>query len=122
MKILLIDDDSLHLSSLKTSLEVRNYKCISFLCPVSAIEAYRKEHFDVVITAVRMLEITGEEVLKTVHNINPDAKVILIVNFDDVRINIMKDDGVYALFCKPIVIDELVRILEEIEEKPAKNI
>jgi len=69
-----------------------------------------------------MLEITGEEVLKTVHNINPDAKVILIVNFDDVRINIMKDDGVYALFCKPIVIDELVRILEEIEEKPAKNI
>ena len=121
MKILIIDDDPLHLSSLETSLKVRNYECMSILSPVSAIEAYRKEHFDVVITAVKMLEINGEEVLKMVLGINPEAKVILIIGFCDVKIKVGKDDGIYDFFCKPIVIDELIHTLEKIEEEKAVN-
>ena len=119
MKILIIDDDPLHLSSLETSLIVRNYQCRSFLSPGAAIEAYQSEPFDVIITAVKMLEITGEEVLKKVRRINPKAKVILITGFDDVKIKAGERSGAYAFFRKPIVINDLIHTLEKINGKAA---
>ena len=115
MKILLIDDDPLHLSSLEISLKVRDYQCRSFLRPLQAIESYRSERYDAVISAVKMLEISGEKVLKAVLDINPEAKVILITGFDDVNIDVGDGTGAYAFLRKPLKIEELVTTLEKIE-------
>ena len=117
MKILLIDDDPLHLSSLETSLVVRNYECRSFLNPISAMEAYRNEHFDAIITAVETTEPNGEVVPKSILNINPDAKIIIITSFGNGRIETGKDAGIRAFFRKPIGIDELIRTLENIQSE-----
>lgn len=115
MKILLIDDDPLHLSSLETSLSVRNYACKSFVNSVSALKAYREEHFDVIITAVKSLEKSSEEVLKTVKGINPQAKVILISGFEKPDADVGKNSGVWAYFRKPIVVDDLIGTLKTLE-------
>ncbi len=116
MKVLIIDDDPLHLSSLETSLTVRGYECKSFLNPTSAIEAYGNECRYVVITTVKVLEISREEVLESILEVNPEAKVILITDFDD-AINISgARKGIYAYFRKPIMMDDLVTALEEIEK------
>ena len=116
MKILIIDDDPLHLSSLETSLSVRGYECRSFLCPVSAIDAYRDEDFDAVITAVKMLEISGEEVLESILDIDPEARVILITGFNEITIDPGNRKGIFAFFRKPVIIEELVGTLEKIEK------
>ena len=114
MKVLLIDDDPLHLSSLETSLSVRNYQCLSFLSPLKAIEEYRRETFDVVITAVKMTEISGQEVLKTILEINPKAKAIVITGYNEVKIDTNNEPSVFAFFRKPVAIDKLVQILEQL--------
>ena len=116
MKILIIDDDPLHLSSLETSLSVRGYDCRSYLSPVSAIDAYRNGDFDVVITAVKMLGISGEEVLESILGIDPEAKVILITGFDDIKIDPGARKGIFGFFRKPVVIEELIEKIERIEK------
>ena len=115
MKVLIIDDDPLHLSSLETSLTVRGYDCKSFLNPLSAIEAYGNEHPDVVITTVKILEVSGEEVLESILKVNPEAKVILITGFDEVINKTSTRKGIYAFFRKPLMMDELILVLQRIE-------
>lgn len=111
MKILIIDDDPLHLSSLETSLWVHGHECKSYLSPVSAIDAYREEEFDLVIAAVKMYEISGEEVLESILEINPEARIIFITGFNDVEIEPGTKKGVIGFFRKPIAIEELNKII-----------
>jgi len=116
LKILIIDDDQLHLSSLETSLTVRGYECKSFLNPLSAIEAYGSEVYDAVITTVKILEISGEEVLESILKVNSEAKVILITGVDMSLDKAGIRRGIYAYFRKPIMMDELIAVLEKIEK------
>jgi len=116
LKILIIDDDPLHLSSLETSLSVRGYDCRSYLSPVAAIDAFRNGGFDAVITAARMLEISGGEVLESILGIDPEARVIFITGFDDIRIDPDIKREVFGFFRKPVVIEELIDKIERIEK------
>lgn len=115
MQVLIIDDDPLHLSSLETSLTVRGYECLSFLDPVSAIAAYNERCNYVVITTVKILEISGEEVLESILTVNPEAKVILITDFDDAVNKSTVRKGIYAYFRKPIMMENLIITLQKIE-------
>lgn len=117
MKIMIIDDDPLHLSSLKTSLKVRNYECKGYLNPFSALEAFRLDQFRVVITTAKMLSISKGEVLNRIRALSPGSDVILINELNDMKYKPADEAAISATIRKPVIITELIHLLEKIERK-----
>jgi DNA-binding NtrC family response regulator len=79
MKIMIIDDDPLSLAGLKMMLEQQGgFETEAYQNPLDAVTQYLSGKFDAVITDLRMPEISGLEVVQRIHQINPEATVIMI--------------------------------------------
>ena len=122
MKILLIDDDPLSLSGLKLSLEEQGgHKCSAYENPSEALDAYKHEQFDLVITDVRMPEITGMEVLKKIRSINSEAVVIMITGQRYVEAALESITfGAHAIMSKPLHSDKLLDMIRRVENQIRK--
>ena len=83
MNILLIDNDQEILDSVGEALELIGFPTRTFSSPQDAIDAYISEGFDVVITDIRMPEMSGIEVLKAIRAYNPSAKVICYTGYSE---------------------------------------
>ena len=118
MKILLIDDDEVSIKSLSSFLGMDNHCCQAFTVPQQAIEAYRRNAYDVVITDMIMPGMNGLEVLQRVRSINPDARVIIVTGHMDLGIIIAAlNNRAYAFLGKPLRIEELMAALARIEQE-----
>jgi signal transduction histidine kinase len=116
MNILLIDDDQPTLKSLQTFLAGTPYTSKAFLNPRDALDAFNQEHFDVVITDFSMPELNGIDVLRIIHEIKPDTFVMLLTGYANVTNAIAAvNHGAYQFLRKPLRIESLMPILEDIE-------
>ncbi len=122
LRIMIVDDDQGHLESLKEALLLNDLQVSAFLNPIEAIEEYRKEHFDVVITDYKMPEMNGIDVLQTIRKINPEAYVLIMTGYAN-KDNAIEavNNGAYFFFRKPldlhIVYETLERINKEIRKR-----
>jgi DNA-binding NtrC family response regulator len=107
-KIMIIDDEKIVGDMAKMSLEREGYHVETFLNGETALERLRQERFDVVVTDLKMKGIDGMEVLRTVKELYPDTKVIMITAFAnlDTAIAALRGD-VHDFFPKPVKIKEL---------------
>ncbi len=117
MKILVIDDDPLSLSGIQMVIKHRcGCECIALSDPVAAMKLYREEHFDAVISDVRMPGMSGIDVLRTVKQINPQAAVILITGFRTPELTeALAAHGAHAFFYKPLRADKLLETLRSLD-------
>jgi len=115
LNILLIDDNVNCLEILAATLKSAGYRCDEFTVPEKALEAYQHNQYDVVITDLMMPGINGIQVLKQIHSLNTEAKVIIITGDREEQtvINIF-NNGAYAFFNKPINFVHLMETLEKI--------
>lgn len=117
MKVLLVDDDSLVNESIENSLQVFGLECVSFTDPLAALESYKKNKYDIVVTDFKMPVMDGMELFKNIKEINNDAYVIMISAFaDEVLIQKSLDTGIFAFLKKPINIRELIRLCVYLKE------
>ena len=107
-RIMIIDDEKIVGEMAKISLEQEGYEVETFLNAAPAIERLKQEKFDIVVTDLKMKGIDGLEVLRTVKNLYPGTKVIMITAFAnlDVAIEALRGD-VHDFFPKPVKIKEL---------------
>ena len=72
-----------------------------------------KEKYDVVILDLKMPDINGFDVLKSIHINNPDTAVIIVTGFSTVEnaVEAMKM-GAYDYLTKPCEVEELVAKIE----------
>ena len=84
------------------TLEGAGYKVMSAENGIEGIKLFEKEHFDIVITDLKLPGADGIKVLKSVKNISHDAGVIVITAFADVKtaVEAMKE-GAYDYISKP---------------------
>lgn len=85
MKIIIVDDDMLVSTSLKTIIETDEDISV---CGVSysgmeAVELYEKFHPDIVLMDIRMKGMTGLEAGEIILEKNKDAKIIFLTTFSD---------------------------------------
>lgn len=113
-KIMIIDDEKIVGDMAKMSLEREGYHVETFLNGEAALERLRQEKFDVVVTDLKMKGIDGMEVLKTVKELYPETKVIMITAFAnlDTAIEALRGD-VHDFFPKPVKIKELKISIEK---------
>ena len=122
--VLLIDDDKDILTTLKLSLERKGMNTYGFTNPVLAVEHFRNNaaNYDIVITDIRMQQMNGFEVARTVKKIRPDIKLAFITAFEMNKSEfeeVLPSTKVDIFITKPVKPSTFVKIIKGlIERKP----
>lgn len=117
-RIMAIDDENIVGKMIKTVFEQDGYVVEAFLNARPALERLKEQKFDVVITDLKMKDIDGMEVLKTIKNESPETKVIMITAFAslDAAVEAFRKN-VDDFFPKPVKIAELKACVKRLLEK-----
>jgi len=110
--ILIIDDDVSIGELLQAFLSRKGYAVTIMHSGSHGIEACKKNSFDFVFCDYRLGDKTGFEVLTAIKNLQPEAKVIIITAYSDVKIAVASIKlGAIDFIAKPLVPDEILAIL-----------
>ncbi len=107
-RIMVIDDEKIVGDMAKMSLEQDGYTVETFVNAEPALARLKDQKFDVVVTDLKMKGIDGMEVLRTVKQLYPETRVIMITAFAnlDAAIEALRAE-VHDFFPKPVKIKEL---------------
>ena len=117
-KILLADDDKNAADGLRKILIQDGYDTSCVYTGNDALDLIDTEHFDIVITDMKLPDISGISIIEKVKKKDPNIPVIMITAFSSLQtaIDAMKK-GADDYLTKPVNIEELELILKKIWEK-----
>jgi len=112
-KILIVDDDSGHLATLKTITRSWGYSVQTADDGVGAVELVKSEQVDLVLMDVRMAKMSGIEALEKITAYNPSIPVIIMTAYSSVEsaVEALKT-GAYDYLIKPLDFEVLKLTLE----------
>jgi two-component system NtrC family response regulator len=117
-RILIMDDEAEERSRIESFLNQKGYEVTALANVASAIDAIKRERFDVFITDCN---IPGVDALRTsdeARKINPDMAVIIMTSFGTIETAVKAiKAGAYDYLPKPIDLDQLVVIIGRISER-----
>jgi DNA-binding NtrC family response regulator len=107
-KILVIDDEKIVCDMAKKILEAEDYEVETFTDSQLALERIRTQPFDLVVTDLKMENVSGMDILKEVNKLYPETRVIMLTAYAtlDATIEAIRE-RIYDFFPKPVKIDEL---------------
>lgn len=116
MKVVLIEDDATLNRVLKRAIE-KHFSITSFTSPTSAIDYLDNNYVDVVVSDIRMPEMTGLEVLAKIKTSSPNTYVILMTGQGSIDESVQSiKSGAYDYIPKPVDAELLVYKLQLVEE------
>lgn len=106
--ILIVDDEEIIRDFLSEVLEDFD---ITLACDGDeAIEKLKAKRFDLILTDMRMPNVSGEEVVKAAREEDPDAKVIVISGYASLyTVSQSVNNGAFAFLSKPFSIKDLMQ-------------
>jgi putative two-component system response regulator len=112
--LLIVDDDPYVLESISTLIREYGYNVYTCRNANDAIKMVEKISFDVVLTDIKMPQVTGIELLQNIHNYNQYIPVILMTAFADldVAVDAIKR-GAFDFITKPYNPEYLLHSLEK---------
>jgi two-component system response regulator AtoC len=116
MNILVVEDEKLQSDLLSGFLENHGYKVVVAHSGKSALQAFAEHPFQMVLLDQRMPEMTGDQVLDRIKQINPGIRSIMITAYGDVStaVRVMKL-GADDFLEKPIDLEALLDKIRRIE-------
>ena len=107
-RVLIVDDQQSMCELIETDLRLRELDSRWFTSAEEALEALRKEDFDVVLTDVKMPGTSGLELCREISQSRPDIPVVVMTAFGtlETAITAMRA-GAYDFITKPIEMDLL---------------
>jgi len=115
LRIMLVDDEAVLLEVLSELLGSGGHKVMNFETGEAALEAFRKDTFDLVITDRAMPNMSGDQLAKELKAINPCIPIIMATGFGDMM---AEDDensnNVDLVLAKPVPLDVLNQKLSEL--------
>jgi len=113
-KILLVDDDPFFRNPMHNYLNMGgSYHVFSVVDGLEALKALEREHYDLIITNIKMPKINGIELLVKVKIKFPLMPVIIMsaMMTEDMRLSCLENGALAALGKQSEDIDELTEIL-----------
>ncbi len=107
-KVAVLDDEAIVCERLKPALEKAGFQVVTFTQSQQMIDRVALEHFDVVITDMKMRKPDGLEVMRFIQQHSPSTKVIIITGFAtvDTATEALKS-GAVDFIAKPFKISTL---------------
>ena len=111
--ILVADDEKNIRFGLAQALEGEGYNTFLAENGIKALEIVEKEQIDIVITDLRMPEMTGEELLKRISKDHKNIPVIILTGHGTIEnaVQTMRD-GAYDFVTKPLNLEHLFLIVK----------
>jgi DNA-binding NtrC family response regulator len=107
-KILVIDDEKLLRWSLRQNLEKEGFTVTDADRGMTGLTAYRDELPDLTLLDINLPDISGVSVLEGIKETNPDALVVMITAFGDIKTAVKTIKmGAYDFLEKPFSMDKL---------------
>ncbi|RPI32665.1 MAG: response regulator [Chloroflexota bacterium] len=116
-RILLVDDQHEVRRMLRTGLESLGpeYSVTDMPSAEEALLVIMQQHFDLLVTDVRLPGMSGFEFMERVQKRNPGLKVILITGLTDPKIRRqVAEAGAHAFFIKPMELADFLDAVERI--------
>lgn len=125
MNLLIVDDDPVSRTAVKRYVTIAlKHSADEAENGADAFEKCKRTQYDVVVTDIRMPELSGIEFLKKLNQSDIDVipKVILMTGFADLETAMEAiREGAVDYLNKPVEPDELSRTLRKIEEELAED-
>lgn len=117
-KILVAEDEEITLKHLVNTLKKEGYDVLGTRNGREALDAMSKEHYDVLLTDIKMPEMNGIELLEKAKEADPEIEVLIITGFGSIgsAVEAMKK-GAYEYITKPFDLDELIIKVKNIHER-----
>jgi DNA-binding NtrC family response regulator len=123
--ILVADNNENLCQNLKDILIQKGYRVSIALDSTSAIEKVRTFAFDIMLLDMKLPPLNGLEVYLEIRRLCPGIVVVIITGFlaeIEKMVEMTRKAGAYALLEKPINIDTLLSLLEQIENLKREKI
>ena len=110
--ILVVDDEKFIRDILADFLGLEGYIVRTAEDGVAATEELRRNHYDVIVSDLKMPRMGGIELLGEIHKLRPNALTIIMTGFGTVEtaIDAMKR-GAYDYILKPFKVEEVIHIV-----------
>jgi len=116
-RVMIVDDEESIREWLSIALKKEGYEIKCAENGEQALELYKKDRFDAIITDIRMPKLDGLELLKEIKGLNPSANIIMTTAFGSMESAIEALRGGAADYItKPFKIEEVKLRLEKIME------
>lgn len=117
-KILVIDDERSIRNTLKEILEFEGFEVDVAEDGMEGIEKFEKGQFDVVLCDIKMPRIDGMEVLGKIHEMDPDATMVMISGHGtiDTAVEAIKK-GAFDFISKPLDLNRLLITIRNATDK-----
>lgn len=119
IKVLLIDDEKTILENLKFILELDGYEVFTASDGRRGIQAFKENPcIDIVVTDMKMPELSGLDVMEEIHRINSDIGIIILTGNGDMEnaVQAMRE-GAFDYLNKPVNADKLILCIENAVRK-----
>ncbi len=117
--ILFLDDEPSLARIGARRLIMLNYRVAEFTDPRQALAHFTQhsEDIDLVVTDFTMPHMTGLDLARTLYQVRPNVRIILLTGFvDDMDEQRLRDSGICRVLRKPVTMDELSQAVREVLE------
>ncbi|HEX6294741.1 MAG TPA: response regulator [Nitrososphaeraceae archaeon] len=120
-KLLIVDDESDITFTIKSIMEENDFKVDSFTDPISALDNYQINFYDLVILDIRMPKIDGFQLYTKIREKDPKIKICFLTaiatfneKFRKTRLVLGKTINEDYFIHKPIKMEDLIKKLTSI--------
>src|SRR5688572_25216269 len=116
--ILVVDDEPVQREMIGGFLKKQGFEVVAADSAERALELFRQDAFDLILTDQKMAHMSGLELLQAVHAINPETPVILITAFGTIEaaVSALKQ-GANDYLTKPLNLDELLHRIRQVSDR-----
>jgi len=118
LRLLLVDDEEAYVNVLSKRLAKRNFEVTKALSGTQAIQALRKDEFDVAVLDLKMQDMDGIQLLKVFKKMLPQMAVIMLTGHGSEQAALEGTQfGAFDYLTKPCEFEDLVeKILQAARE------
>jgi len=122
-RVLVVDDEQMIVQMTQRMLEGLGYQVTAMTSSVEALQYFQSQpgNIDLVITDMTMPHITGAQLAQKLLAVKPDLPIILCTGFSElINENKAKAIGIREYIMKPIIIQELARVVRKVLDEREK--
>lgn len=112
-KVLIVDDEPGVRLTLAANLELCGYDVVEAADGLEAVEAVRKERFDLILSDIRMPRLDGVSAFLECQRLQPGVQTVFMTGFEVEELGARAlSHGAYTVLHKPLHLDVLLQIIE----------